>query len=74
MNILTVNLYPIQFLAKEMHIWSNLEHVNILPFQGYLLENDYPSFISEWIENGTAKTYLVQHTEYDIVHLVRRQS
>ncbi|KAI5119139.1 hypothetical protein M0805_005218 [Coniferiporia weirii] len=55
-----------KLLAKEMHVWSKLDHPNVLPFIGYIIENGYPSLVSEWIENGTVTTYLKENPETDI--------
>ncbi|KAI5121783.1 hypothetical protein M0805_009594 [Coniferiporia weirii] len=55
-----------KFLVKEMHVWSKLDHPNVLPFKGYVLEDTYPSLISEWIENGTVTDFLEKNTGIDI--------
>ncbi|KAL5504047.1 hypothetical protein ACEPAH_8120 [Sanghuangporus vaninii] len=56
-------------LAREMRIWSKLDHPNILPLLGYMLESDYPSLISEWMEFGTVRNFLNSHPEWSITHL-----
>ncbi|KAL5526660.1 hypothetical protein ACEPAF_8384 [Sanghuangporus sanghuang] len=56
-------------LAREMRIWSKLDHPNILPLLGYMLESDYPSLISEWMEFGTVRNFLNNHPEWSIAHL-----
>lgn len=45
-----------------------------MSFQGYLLENDYPSLVSEWIDNGTVTDYLKNNPDYDAVHMVSNMS
>ncbi|EJC99226.1 kinase-like protein [Fomitiporia mediterranea MF3/22] len=57
-------------LAKELAIWSKLDHTNILPLLGYVMEGDYPSVVSEWIENGTVGTYLKANPNADPVPLI----
>ena len=57
---------------KEIRIWSRLTHKNILPFLGFILEGEYPSLISEWMDNGTASDYVREHPEDDILELVSR--
>ncbi|KLO13728.1 kinase-like protein [Schizopora paradoxa] len=48
-----------QRLAKEMKIWSTLNHKNILPLLGYFVEGGkYPNFISMWMENGSLYDYM----------------
>ncbi|KAH8116148.1 kinase-like protein, partial [Phellopilus nigrolimitatus] len=57
-------------LAKEMHLWSKLQHTNVLPLVGYVLEDDYPSLISEWIENGTIVNFVKGNPHCDIDRIV----
>lgn len=50
----------LQKLTKEIRIWSQLSHPNVLPFLGYFVEGEgaMPSLVSEWMENGTLTVYL----------------
>ena len=59
-----------QYLLKEIRIWAELKHQNILPFLGFIIEGESPSLISEWMENGTALNYVKEHPEYDVLELV----
>ncbi|OCB89426.1 kinase-like protein [Sanghuangporus baumii] len=59
-------------LAREMNIWSKLDHPSILPLLGYTLEKDYPSLISEWMAFGTVKSFLRHLPESDITYLALR--
>ncbi|KAH8115040.1 kinase-like domain-containing protein [Phellopilus nigrolimitatus] len=59
-----------RYLAREIYVWSGLNHTNILPFCGYLLEGKFPSLISEWMENGTARGYLERRPDLDLLPLV----
>ncbi|KLO06091.1 kinase-like protein [Schizopora paradoxa] len=47
--------YLAKRLAKEIRIWSKLEHKNIVPLLGYFVEGRgrMPSLVSEWMEKGT---------------------
>ncbi|KAL5525889.1 hypothetical protein ACEPAG_7227 [Sanghuangporus baumii] len=56
-------------LAREMDVWSKLKHPNILPFLSFIIEKDYPSLISEWIEHGTLTKFLKKCPNPDIVRL-----
>ena len=57
-------------IAKEIRVWSNLHHQNVLMFLGYALEGgDYPLLVSEWMENGTVQTY-VQRNKLSIKELL----
>ena len=55
---------------KEIRIWSRLAHKNILPLLGFIIEGEYPSLISEWMENGAALKYVKRNTECDVLELV----
>lgn len=57
-------------MAREMGIWAKLNHVNVLPFLGFILKNDYPSLVSEWIDNGTVLEYLKNNPLCDVINLV----
>ena len=50
-----------QPFVDELRLWSKLRHSNILPLIGYLLEGNYPSIVSEWMENGTARSYVINN-------------
>ncbi|THH07806.1 hypothetical protein EW145_g3134 [Phellinidium pouzarii] len=64
-----VAIKRLRLLAKEIRVWSKLGHRNILPLLGYLVEGEYPSLISEWMENGTVSTYINEHPECDVLHM-----
>lgn len=55
---------------REIRVWSKLQHPNIQPLLGFVLEGEYPSLISEWMENGTALRYVKDQPEHDILELV----
>ncbi|KAH8115036.1 kinase-like domain-containing protein [Phellopilus nigrolimitatus] len=59
-----------RYLAREIYVWSGLNHPNILPFCGYMLEGKFPSLISEWMENGTVRRYLERRPDLDLLPLV----
>ncbi|KAI5120170.1 hypothetical protein M0805_008437 [Coniferiporia weirii] len=58
--------------AKELYVWSKLEHPNLLRLEGFIIEEGrpLPSFVSEWMENGPILEYVKQHTECDMIHLI----
>ncbi|KAL5524358.1 hypothetical protein ACEPAF_9498 [Sanghuangporus sanghuang] len=60
-----------KWIEREMKIWSRLDHPNILPFLGYMFEKDWPSLISEWMDNGTLKEFMEKQSKIDILHLAR---
>ncbi|KLO13881.1 kinase-like protein [Schizopora paradoxa] len=47
-------------LAREIRIWSELEHENVLPLLGYFTEGDkaMPSLVSEWMKRGTLYDFM----------------
>lgn len=61
-----------QRAVRELWIWSELDHPNILPFLGYANEGRaFPSLITAWMKNGTAKHYLKRCGSAYIMTLVR---
>jgi len=42
-------------LVKEVKIWSEFDHPNILKLFGYTVENTYPSIVSKWIADGSLR-------------------
>ncbi|EJD06479.1 kinase-like protein [Fomitiporia mediterranea MF3/22] len=61
-----------QLLEKEVYVWSKLRHENILPLLGYAFDMDteFPMLISEWMENGSAWTYVNSNPQCDLLRLV----
>ncbi|OCB91670.1 kinase-like protein [Sanghuangporus baumii] len=58
-------------LAKELYIWSKLKNSRILPLEGFYLEdNNYPSLVSRWMENGTVLKYLESNSDTDLLKLI----
>ncbi|KAG6330465.1 hypothetical protein ID866_8624 [Astraeus odoratus] len=52
-------------IATEAHVWSKIQHPNVLPMFGVVTEFDFAvSFVSEWVGKGNAFDY-VQNTEND---------
>jgi len=46
--------------AKEIRIWSELVHPNVLPLLGYMIEGSYPSLVSEWMEKGSLRSRMME--------------
>ncbi|EJD03602.1 kinase-like protein [Fomitiporia mediterranea MF3/22] len=57
-------------LARELSVWSKLDHANILPLQGFIMEGSYPLVIAQWMENGTVREYLQRQPMCDIKSMV----
>ena len=60
-----------QSFSRELLIWERLRHLNILPLLGIMTIDAFPCTVSEWMENGTMKTYLRAHPEANVFKLVR---
>lgn len=57
--------------VKEVRVWAQLNHKNILRLRGYMLEGEsYPALISDWMANGTIRTYMKAHPDCDLLHMV----
>ena len=60
-----------KLIKREVQVWSSLDHTNILPLLGYILEEkNFPTLVSEFMENGTALQYVLQHPELDVIGIV----
>ncbi|THH09475.1 hypothetical protein EW145_g1994 [Phellinidium pouzarii] len=60
-----------EYTVKELYIWSKLDHHNILQLWGFINdENDYPSLISEWMENGSVLQYVKKNPDCDVMRLI----
>lgn len=59
-----------QRLNREVKIWMGLQHTNIAPLLGFVLEGEV-CIISPWFINGSIAAYLETHPEVDRTNLVR---
>ncbi|KAL5480180.1 hypothetical protein ACEPAI_1450 [Sanghuangporus weigelae] len=57
-------------LARELYIWSKLDHPRILRLVGLYVDESYPCLISPWSTNGTVLSYLENTSSADVVQLV----
>ncbi|KAL5522392.1 hypothetical protein ACEPAG_8408 [Sanghuangporus baumii] len=57
---------------KEIYVWSKLDHPHVLPLLGYAFANEYryPLLISEWMDRGSAWSYVRAHVQCDILRLI----
>ncbi|CAE7129932.1 unnamed protein product [Rhizoctonia solani] len=59
--------------ARELHLWSRMDHPNIHRLQGVILFRDqYLGMVSEWMDNGNLHEYLLKHPEADRYQLIVR--
>lgn len=65
-----------QIFTREMQVWSKLKDEHILPFKGYIHQEEegriFISLVSEWMENGTVIEYLKARKDANINRLVFR--
>ncbi|KAI5999123.1 kinase-like domain-containing protein [Pisolithus albus] len=55
----------LKIILREVHVWSKLEHPNVLPLLGITTKFDRTiSIVSKWMSNGNAHDY-VQNIEVD---------
>ncbi|CAE7120009.1 unnamed protein product, partial [Rhizoctonia solani] len=48
--------------ARELHLWSRMDHPHIHRLQGVILFRDqYLGMVSEWMNNGNLHDYLLKH-------------
>ncbi|KAG8955769.1 hypothetical protein FRC03_011085 [Tulasnella sp. 419] len=57
-------------LMREMRVWSQLQHSNIVPFLGYAFSGSFPCMIAPWYENGNAPEYIARTPDADRTQLV----
>lgn len=56
-----LRLIVMQVFCREAALWSQLKHMNVLPFYGiYKLQDSHERvcLVSPWMENGTLREYL----------------
>ncbi|KAH8110507.1 kinase-like domain-containing protein, partial [Phellopilus nigrolimitatus] len=58
-------------VAREVKVWSRLEHPNILPFLGFIVEESgFSSLVSEWMDNGTVSIYIKNHPKCNLMRII----
>ena len=51
--------------ARELKIWTELSHHNVLPCLGFAEYNNSPALVSEWMENGNVIEFLTKNDNVD---------
>ncbi|THH06166.1 hypothetical protein EW145_g4266 [Phellinidium pouzarii] len=62
-----------KFVMKELYIWAKLNHINILPLRGFIIDdniNRFPSLVSDWMEEGSVLDYIKGHPGCDLRPLI----
>ncbi|KAG8946385.1 hypothetical protein FRC03_001389 [Tulasnella sp. 419] len=57
-------------LMREMTVWSQLHHDNVVPFLGYGFTGDFPCLIAPWYANGHIPDYMTQNPNIDRTPLI----
>ncbi|KAG8922007.1 hypothetical protein FRC02_012212 [Tulasnella sp. 418] len=57
-------------LMREMAVWSQLHHVNVVPFLGYGFTGELPCLIAPWYANGHIPDYMTRNPNIDRTPLV----
>ena len=55
-DVIFVNSFPAQRIIRELLIWGQLEHLNIVPLLGYCFNGKlakYPCPVTPWMDDGT---------------------
>lgn len=59
---------------KELRNWSKLDHENIVKFEGFIVDELDPpcaTIVSGWADGATVDEYVKQHSDCDLVEIVR---
>jgi serine/threonine protein kinase len=61
-----------QDIAREVLLWKELDHPNILPFLGVDMTLRHPSccLVSPWMKNGSVLAFIKAHPDSDRLSLV----
>ena len=65
-----VRLTSAQELSKEVFIWKQLKHRNLLPLYGVAIVYKYPYFVSPWIEDVNIRTFVRNNSTFNRFNLV----
>ncbi|PAV17431.1 kinase [Pyrrhoderma noxium] len=65
----------IKRISRELRVWVNLEHRNILLLLGFIMQDHgdsemLPSLVSEYMERGTLRDELIRNPNLDIFNMV----
>ena len=56
--------------VRELKIWTELNHCNVLPCLGFAEYNSSPALVSEWMENGNVIEFLTNNINADRLKMV----
>jgi len=64
------SLQALQKFRREVVAWRHLQHPNILPFIGVILEPHRLAMVSEWMDHGNINEYIERHEGVNRAQLV----
>jgi len=59
-------------MVREIRIWNRIDHPNILPMMGYIIESKdgaFPALVTPWMKDGTLREYLAANPEAQVIDL-----
>ena len=65
------NILTQQTFLRESQAWTGLKHPNILRLRGYALVNGVPSFVSDWMDQGSLRNFRATNPQLDAKSMVR---
>jgi hypothetical protein len=70
---LNLSIIPVtvKSLSRELRVWAGLDQPNILRLLGFTLVGKLPSFISDWMDNGTLTNYTAKNPNFSVRSMVR---
>ncbi|KAG8924733.1 hypothetical protein FRC02_010217 [Tulasnella sp. 418] len=57
-------------LMREMSVWCQLDHENVVPFLGYAFNGTFPCMVAPWYDNGNLPDYIARHPGLDRTRMV----
>lgn len=59
----------IKHAARELYLWSKLQHPNIIPLMGLTMFRGRIAMISEWMDNGSLMSFVRMKPDIDRISL-----
>ena len=60
--------------CKEVILWKNLRHPNVLPLLGVMLNDHHFAMVSEWMDNGNIDEFAKTNGDVNRFELVGNSS
>ena len=66
-----IKVFIQQTFLRESQAWTGLKHPNILRLRGYAFVNGVPSFVSDWMDQGSLRCFRATNPQLDAKSMVR---